>query len=155
MFLRGYKCKNLPWSLAFLLWWMNLQPLQRRRSAWQARLYYITDGFVVFTAGPGFPFHDTGRCYPGPLLKTGFFAFEANRAAAWVLTHTCPGRPLSVAVNEQKLYNQPVCQLLSVKKWSGQNSLKGKILLSPVSFQRWSLLYPTPSMSQCNQFFFF
>lgn len=111
-----------------------------------------------FHSWAGISFHDTGRCYPGPLLKTGFFTIWSKQGSCLGSAPTLVQRqtPFCYFLNEPSGCNQPVCQLLSVKKWSGQNSLKGKILLvSSESFQRWSLLYPTPSMSQCNQFFFF
>lgn len=110
-------------------------------SAWQARLYYITEAVrCFFTAGRDFlSWH--WPLLPGPLLKTGFFMIWSKQGSCLGSAPTLVQRqtPFCYFLNEQSGCNQPVCQLLSVKKWSGQNSLKEKYPLSPVSFQRWSL----------------
>ena len=91
--------KIYPEVWPFLLWWMNLQPLKRREpsSAWQARLYYITERFVVFTAGPGFPFMTVAAVTLVLCSRQGSLRFEGNGTAAWVLhPHLSKDRPLSV-----------------------------------------------------------
>ena len=131
--------KIYPEVWPFLLWWMNLQPLQEKRAqlcmASMPVLYYWA--VRCFHSWAGISFHDSGRCYPGPLFKTGFFTIWRKRHGCLGSAPTLVQRqtPFCYFLNEQSGCNQPVCQLLSVKKCSGQNSLK-KQNSSPVRASR-------------------
>lgn len=131
--------KIYPEVWPFLLWWMNLQPLQEKRAqlcmASMPVLYYWA--VRCFHSWAGISFHDSGRCYPGPLFKTGFFTIWRKRRGCLGSAPTLVQRqtPFCYFLNEQSGCNQPVCQLLPVKKCSGQNSLK-KQNSSPVRASR-------------------
>lgn len=131
--------KIYPEVWPFLLWWMNLQPLQEKRAqlcmASMPVLYYWA--VRCFHSWAGISFHDSGRCYLGPLFKTGFFTIWRKRRGCLGSAPTLVQRqtPFCYFLNEQSGCNQPVCQLLPVKKCSGQNSLK-KQNSSPVRASR-------------------
>ena len=118
----------------------------------QARLYHITERFAVFTAGPGFPFTTVAAVTLFLCSRQGSLRFEANRVAAWVLhPHLSKDRPLSVPfLTTKAAATSPSANSCPLR--SGQEgTVKKKILLySTESFQKWSLLHPIPSMSQCN-----